>query len=76
MVKVEQTKPGTYWQGKCPCWVLRDCIAEVRAECQAFHDQSRPCWEYDTPCKELLGVPTCLYCEVWKRYAGAGQESE
>ena len=69
MIKTEEGKAGTFWEGKMPCWTIRDCIPAVRQICSAFFDQTRPCWKQETPCKRLLGVSTCFSCEVWKRYA-------
>jgi hypothetical protein len=59
----------TYWAGKTPCWVVRSCPDDVRRECQAFRQQDKPCWGQDTPCKRLLGAPTCLSCKIWLEYA-------
>lgn len=27
-----------------PCWEMRPCTLEERSNCQAFHDQTTPCW--------------------------------
>ncbi len=60
---------GNFWAGKIPCWVIRQCIPEACQTCSAYLDQSRPCWEIDdTLCKKLLGLDTCVSCEVYKLY--------
>ena len=36
----EAASPG----GKLPCWVVRNCDSEKRANCPAYQNQSVPCW--------------------------------
>ena len=60
---------GGFWDGKVPCWQLRECIAELCDTCPAYIDQSRPCWLIEnTPCKTLLDMSTCSVCIVHSRY--------
>ena len=59
-----------FWMGKTPCWVTRGCIPEARQLCRSYQDQSRPCWEENTLCKELFDMDTCSTCEVFKLYGG------
>lgn len=63
-----QTDPDGFWADKVPCWNLRDCPPEACRQCEAYLDQSRPCWEQDALCKKLLGLDTCKSCEVSRRY--------
>ena len=61
--------PGSFWEGKVPCWDLRSCVPEARSSCIAYLDPSRPCWEHEnTLCKTDLGLDTCFSCEVLHRY--------
>ena len=61
-------EPRAFWEGKTPCWVIRGCIAEARGSCEAYRDQSRPCWQRRCLCKEQLDLDTCFVCEVYRRY--------
>jgi hypothetical protein len=70
MQKVDSVKCCGFWLDKEPCWVIRECIPEAREICIAYNDQTRPCWEQNTLCKELFDIDTCFGCEVYKRYCG------
>ena len=62
-------RKSSFWDGKTPCWELRNCILEVCQTCPAYLDQSRPCWRIKgTLCKKLLDKSTCFVCEVYERY--------
>ena len=62
-------KEGGFWDGKVPCWVIRGCPPDARRACEAYLDQSRPCWELeDTLGKKMLGIDTCFMCEVYRLY--------
>ena len=65
-----------FWAGKTPCWVMRGCIFEARHLCRAYQDQSLPCWEQKTLCKELLSIDTCFACQVFKEYGSAPGETD
>jgi len=54
--------------GKSPCWVIRGCIPAARELCRAYQDQSRPCWEQHTLCKELFDIDSCFACKVYRLY--------
>lgn len=69
MVESLKTDPKGFWADKAPCWKLRDCVPEACQQCEAYLDQSRPCWELDTLCKELLDIETCDCCRVYRCYA-------
>jgi MerR family transcriptional regulator/heat shock protein HspR len=48
-----------------PCWAIRQCSAEEREKCQAFHIDTSPCWEASvkgTLCKNT----NCRECEVYR----------
>jgi len=64
----EVVEKDSFWRGKIPCWVMRECPVEARALCPAHGHQSRPCWEGVCLCTELLGVDTCFVCEVFQKY--------
>ena len=47
-----------------PCWEIRKCDPEVRANCSAFIDQTVPCWQRaSTACAKEL--KQCGACEVY-----------
>jgi len=48
-----------------PCWDLKKCDSEVRNDCQAVNDSSRPCWVLlrNQGCD---GQPDCRSCEVYR----------
>jgi hypothetical protein len=60
-----------FWADKMPCWDIRGCPEAACRECEAYQDQSRPCWELDTLCKQHLGMRTCDTCEVYRLYGPA-----
>ena len=66
-----------FWEGKVPCWTIRDCAGETREHCPAHQDQSRPCWDHqDTFCTKMFGARACLTCEVLLRYVGNPQDDQ
>lgn len=74
-IEVEQKQPPkNFWKGKTPCWVLRHCISEAREQCNAYRNQSLPCWEQETLCKGLCGGSTCFVCEVFIKYVGTSDD--
>lgn len=49
-----------------PCWVMKDCPAELRQQCSAYIDRSVPCWQRaQTACAREL--KQCESCEVFIR---------
>ncbi len=49
-----------------PCWVMKDCPAELRQQCSAYIDRSMPCWQRaQTACAKEL--KQCESCEVFIR---------
>ena len=69
-------RKGSFWRGKTPCWVMRECSAEARVLCPAYRRQSRPCWEEVCLCKKLLKIDTCFACEVFEKYGGEPTHSD
>ncbi len=48
-----------------PCWAVRKCSAGEREKCQAYNNDSYPCWEASekgTLCKNS----DCRECEVYR----------
>jgi MerR family transcriptional regulator/heat shock protein HspR len=48
-----------------PCWAIRKCSAGERITCEAFHNDTYPCWEASekgTQCKNI----NCRECEVYR----------
>jgi len=44
-----------------PCWKLKDCPPEVRANCAALKEREKKCWEF--PQKSC--AKSCQNCEVY-----------
>ena len=44
-----------------PCWKLKDCPQEVRANCAAFKEKGKKCWEFSQNTCEN----SCKNCEVY-----------
>ncbi len=38
------TKPAESASSKLPCWLVRNCDPDKRANCPAYLNQSLPCW--------------------------------
>lgn len=46
-----------------PCWMIKECPEEVRKECQAYHNHSKPCWEtINTMCRPCTNRISCTEC--------------
>ena len=48
-----------------PCWVIRQCSTEDREKCQAYINETYPCWEASekgTLCRNT----NCRECEVYR----------
>ncbi len=67
-----------FWDGKTPCWVLRNCPEMMRDTCPSYLEQSEPCWEMpDTACDRILGTEkTCDVCCVYQAYSGLADPAE
>jgi MerR family transcriptional regulator, heat shock protein HspR len=47
-----------------PCWEIKKCPENIRAQCSAFIDRSTPCWTLlNTACAQ--GSRQCQQCEVY-----------
>jgi len=48
-----------------PCWVIKNCPEEVRRECTAYRDKTKPCWQLvNSACKKMR---RCESCEIYLR---------
>jgi len=48
-----------------PCWEIKNCPEEVRQECTAYRDKSKPCWQLvNSACKKMRH---CENCEIYLR---------
>jgi hypothetical protein len=47
------------------CWLLNDCPDEVRANCSAYQNQGKPCWQHFRSNDGCL-KEDCLDCKVFK----------
>jgi MerR family transcriptional regulator/heat shock protein HspR len=46
-----------------PCWVVMECPEEMRKECQAYYNRSKPCWEtINTVCRPCVNRISCSEC--------------
>lgn len=48
-----------------PCWAIRKCSAKEREKCQAYFNESFPCWEASEKGK-LCKNTNCRECEVYR----------
>ncbi|QIJ72878.1 MerR family transcriptional regulator [Thermosulfuriphilus ammonigenes] len=49
-----------------PCWEIKNCPEEVRAQCSAYQDRTIPCWQRTkTACARRF--QGCQTCEVYLR---------
>ena len=48
-----------------PCWKIRDCKLESRANCEAYYSSDFPCWEASEKGKECKNKD-CRVCEVYQ----------
>jgi hypothetical protein len=62
--EAEQVRPRMV--NSLPCWVMRNCPTERRAQCQAFLQHDVPCWQmFRDPGGHLREA--CLTCQVFRR---------
>lgn len=47
------------------CWEIKECSEEQRAECSAFIDKKRPCWELNRKICNIETVQICEDCVVY-----------
>ena len=75
--KAPRSKTCDFWTDKNPCWKICTCPEQVREECLAYVDRSRPCWEVAGAFCKLSGSDTgagdgdtivCQTCRVYKKY--------
>jgi len=60
-------KSLNYVLSLAPCWIVKGCPEETRKECQAYNNQSKPCWEIiSTVCKPCIGRISCTECDFYK----------
>ncbi len=48
-----------------PCWKIRNCGFESRANCPVTSDPTRPCWANRATCPVVCGHD-CYFCEVYR----------
>lgn len=47
-----------------PCWQIRSCSEQDRADCEAFKGHTRGCWNYSHS-NNVCGSRDCRLCEVY-----------
>jgi len=52
-----------------PCWAIRKCTAQDRQECQAYYDNSIPCWEASEKGR-ICKNENCRDCGVYNCWVG------
>lgn len=58
-----------------PCWEIKDCLPEEKAECSASVDRSTPCW--DLARRTCSESKRCYQCEAYlsaKEHVLSGEE--
>ncbi|MFC1513354.1 MerR family transcriptional regulator [Thermodesulfobacteriota bacterium] len=48
-----------------PCWEIRKCDDQTRAECSAYKDQTIPCWQRASTACAQGEMKQCGDCEVY-----------
>jgi len=48
-----------------PCWTVRDCSKVEREKCQAYQNDSKPCWESSEK-GTLYKNTNCRECDVYR----------
>lgn len=51
--------------GQRACWEQKGCSEEKKAQCPAYQDQGRPCWQVFRSADGRL-KETCLGCKVFR----------
>ena len=51
-----------------PCWEFSNCPIEIRKECSACYDSSKPCWLQPFTRKCGKSNDSCRTCEVYRSY--------
>ncbi len=52
-----------------PCWKIKDCPDDVRANCSAFTQHDKPCWMVSDKTWEAKSEQ-CRECIVYTEHAG------
>jgi len=56
-------KSLSYVLSLAPCWIVKQCPEEIRKQCQAYHNRSKPCWEtINALCKPCVNRISCMEC--------------
>jgi MerR family transcriptional regulator/heat shock protein HspR len=60
-------KSLNYVLSLAPCWMIKGCPEEVRKECQAHYNHSKPCWEtINTVCRPCINRIACTDCVFYQ----------
>ncbi len=51
-----------------PCWDIRGCLPDTKAQCTAWEDRSTPCW--DLARRTCSESKKCYQCEVYLSASG------
>jgi len=58
-----------------PCWDLLGCTEEDRAECLAFKDHTKPCWNHNHT-EGICGKMECRECKIYNHFASCNDIKE
>ena len=50
-----------------PCYRIINCSEKDRSNCEAYHENNKPCWDYkhkNNICENI----DCRECDVYKNY--------
>lgn len=54
-----------------PCWEVTGCPEEIKGNCTAHRDRSKPCWEINNmTCQKGESIKYCRNCVVYQVRAG------
>jgi MerR family transcriptional regulator/heat shock protein HspR len=60
-------KSLNYVLSLAPCWMVKRCPEESRKQCQAYYNQSKPCWEIlSAVCKPCVDRIPCTECDFYR----------
>ena len=64
-------KSLNYVLSLAPCWMVKQCPDDVRKECSAYIDRTKPCWEtvkaVCRPCNNRISCTECVFFKASKQ---------
>ena len=56
-----------------PCWELKPCREEMRNNCEAYVEDTKPCWELDSR-PGVHDKDECRHCQVYRKSLECSRE--